>query len=86
MLKNKSAVNAERSIGRMRQQGESASGLKGSDEVSEVAIDCNWNDRRNGSAHVLDMVEVGSGRAIAFELLKTQIYHGGTSIKEAVME
>jgi hypothetical protein len=37
MLKNKSAVNAERSIVGMRQHGEWRSGLKGSDGVSEVA-------------------------------------------------
>jgi hypothetical protein len=39
MLKEEFAVNVERSMGGMRQQGEWPSRLKGSDEVSEVARD-----------------------------------------------
>jgi hypothetical protein len=35
-----------------------------------VGINCSWNDRRNGSAHLLDMVDVGSGRVVDFEMVQ----------------
>jgi hypothetical protein len=35
-----------------------------------VGIDGSWNHRRNGSAHLLDMVDFGSGRVIDFEIVQ----------------
>jgi hypothetical protein len=35
-----------------------------------VGIDGSWNHRRNGSAHLLDMVEIGSGRVVDFETVQ----------------
>jgi hypothetical protein len=35
-----------------------------------AGIDGSWNHRRNGSAHLLDMVDVGSGRVVDFEMVQ----------------
>jgi hypothetical protein len=35
-----------------------------------VGIDGSWNHRRNGSAHLLDMVDVGGGRVVDFEMIQ----------------
>jgi hypothetical protein len=35
-----------------------------------VRIDGGWNHRRNGSAHLLDMIDVGSGRIVDFEMVQ----------------
>jgi hypothetical protein len=35
-----------------------------------VGIDGLWNHRRNGSAHLLDMVDVGGGRVVDFEMIQ----------------
>jgi hypothetical protein len=35
-----------------------------------VGIDGSWNHRRNGSAHLLDMFDVGSRRVIDFEIVQ----------------
>jgi hypothetical protein len=35
-----------------------------------IGIDGSWEHRRNGSAHLLDMVDVGSGRVVNFEMVQ----------------
>jgi hypothetical protein len=35
-----------------------------------VGINGSWNHRRNGSAHLIDIVDVGSGRLIDFEMVQ----------------
>jgi hypothetical protein len=35
-----------------------------------VGIDGSWNHRRNGSAHVIDMIDVDSGRVVDFEVVE----------------
>jgi hypothetical protein len=35
-----------------------------------VGIDGSWNHRRNGSVHLLDMVDVGSGRVVDLEMVQ----------------
>jgi hypothetical protein len=51
-----------------------------------VGIDGLWNRRRNGSAHLLDMVDVGSGRMSTPRWLKRQLHQDLATTKEAAME
>jgi hypothetical protein len=49
-----------------------------------VGIDGSWNHRRKGSAHILEMVDVGSGRVVDFEIVQKTTasgsgnYHGSS--------
>jgi hypothetical protein len=41
-----------------------------------IGIDGRWKHRRNGSAHTLGMVEVGSGRVVDFKIAEKEIASG----------
>jgi hypothetical protein len=39
-------------------------------ENATVGIDGSWNHRRNGSAHIIDMIDTDSGRVVDFEVVE----------------
>jgi hypothetical protein len=51
-----------------------------------VDPDDSWNHRRNGSAHILDMVYVESQRVVDFETVHRTNASGGATTGEVVME
>jgi hypothetical protein len=39
-------------------------------ENATVGIDGSWNHRRNGPAHIIEMIDTESGRVVDFEIVE----------------